>query len=181
MNKDYVDVRVADLRLLLVEMVKGLHDLRESDLEAIRILAEEARSKFAGFPQEYATKAEADDARKAVSELQANVVMREVYDTNHKRLEDLIVKLDKDKLSEGTFHAFVEDYRRDQLRADEERRAVATSLATSTATVAGALQAGEQREAGGAATYRRIATVTTFAIGAVGGIVTLILLVTHNL
>lgn len=91
--------------------------------------------RLEGFPQQYATKVEAEAAASAVQRLEKDALPREIYEQRHRLLVDQVNKVDREKLAESVYISFLEDYHRDQTRASEERREVAAVLATATERV----------------------------------------------
>jgi hypothetical protein len=135
--------------------------MREADREAIRLVREavtlahdDLARRLEGFPQQFATKEEMDNAARALQRLERDTVARELYDTNHKALSDLVQKLDREKMPEAIFQTFVDNQRRKDEEAAVERRAVASALATATA-----------REGGQSATWTQIGAVLATVIG----------------
>jgi hypothetical protein len=99
---------------------------------AVELAHSDLSRRLEGFPQQYATKIEAEAAAAAVQRLEKDAVPREIYEQNHKGVIESLVKLDKEKLSESVFDTFVENYRLEQTRAAEERRTVAEVLSDAT-------------------------------------------------
>ena len=125
-----------------IEAIERRFDaLRQADQEAIKVRHSELTRRMEGFPQEFARKVEVAEAAKALQKLERDSVAREVYDTNHKALVDLVQKLERTKMDEAVFSTFVENYRIQQDAASTERRAVAAALAASTERRAGAQEA----------------------------------------
>lgn len=106
--------------------------LRDADLDAARTHRLELSARLDGFPELYATTIEFDQATQALRALEATVLSRNIYETNHKTLQERVVKIDQEKLPESVFDAFVENYRIDQDKASADRRAVVETLATAT-------------------------------------------------
>jgi len=168
--------RIDDLRNAINKRIDDLRDefllLRETDRknydEAIRVAYEGVRDRMEGFPAQYATKPDMDGVKGALSKLEKEAIPREFYEERHSALQILINKLDKEKLPESEFQQFVENYRIQQDQAGEERRAVASGLASSTETVANTLLASQERQKGVNATWGRIIV----AIGVLATIIT---------
>jgi cobalamin-dependent methionine synthase I len=137
-------------------------ELRATDLEAIKLAHSDLSRRLEGFPQQFATKEEMDTAAAAVQRLDRDTIAREIYETNHKALADLVQKLDREKMSESVFQTFVENYRLEQEAAATERRAVASALAASSA-----------REGGQSATWAQIGVVLASVVGLLSFVVIL--------
>jgi len=126
-------VRLIEAIYRIVGQVEKRFDaLRESDLTAIRLAHSELSLRLQGFPQQYATKIEFEQAAELLRRLENESLSREIYQQNHQALLQSIAVLDRDKLSKSIFEAFAEGYRLDQDRAADERRNVAEVLATAT-------------------------------------------------
>jgi hypothetical protein len=110
---------------------KRMEDLRVSDREAVSLAHADLSQRLEGFPQQFATKDEIESIRGVVQRLEKEGVTREIYETNHKALNDLVNRLDREKMPEATFKAFVDNYRIHSDEAAVERRAVAAALAAS--------------------------------------------------
>ncbi len=91
--------------------------------------------RLEGFPQQYATKVEAESAAAAVQRLEKDALPREIYDQNNKILEDAVIKVEREKVDETVFNTFVDNYRIELTRAQEDRRAVVEALSTATERV----------------------------------------------
>ena len=100
--------------------------------DAVALAHNDLSKRLEGFPQQFATKTEMEEAARAVQRLEKDSLSREMYDTNHRTLVDTVGKLDKDKLNESVFDTFVDNYRLEQERAAAERRDVAALLASAT-------------------------------------------------
>ncbi len=132
-----------DERVALIEAIyrivgqveKRFDDLRTTDREAVRLAHNELSSRLAGFPQQYATKVEMEQAAELLRRLENNVLSREVYEQRHLALSEEVDLLERDMLPRAVFDTFVENYRLDQTNAGIERRNVAEVLATATNNV----------------------------------------------
>lgn len=132
-NNDENNVRLIEAIYRIVGQVERKFDaLREADLDAARTLRLELSSRLDGFPELYATTIEFEQATQALRALETTVLARNIYEQNHKTLQDRVVKIDQEKLSEAVFDTFVENYRIDQDKATADRRAVVETLATAT-------------------------------------------------
>jgi hypothetical protein len=129
-------------RILALE--KMFLALRAADMEAVRVAREDVKERMAGFPAEYAKKAELEQIRDTAIRLDRNSLSREAYDQQHKQLEEDIETL----LSKDVFEATVREW-------TVWRRNVDNFMAES---------------AGSAGAFRRIGLV----IGAVATVVTVI-------
>lgn len=158
-----------EIRYALEQLKASLAVLREADLEAVKLRHSDLTLRMEGFPQEFARKGEMVEASRALQKLERESVSREIYETNHKALAELVAKLDKDKMTESVFQTFVENYRLEQEAAATERRAVASALA---ATV-------ERRE-GSSATWKQIAAIVTVGVGVLGLFLTVVVLIANH-
>jgi hypothetical protein len=154
-----------ETRALIEAIEKRFDMLREADREAVRLRHQDLTLRLEGFPQQFATKQEAEEAAKALQRLERDQVSREIYETNHKALADLVSKLDREKTSEAAFQTFVDGQRRRDEEAATERRAVASALATSTA-----------RESGVSATWKQIGAL----IAAATAVISIVVLLANN-
>jgi hypothetical protein len=154
---------VEALRLWMEAQVQRLDDLRDADNEAVRLAHADMSKRLEGFPQQFATKDEMSSARDTVQRLEKDSVSSEVYNQYHRQLEDLVNRLDRDKMPESTFKSFVENYQREREEAATERRSVAIALASSTA-----------KESGQSATWKQIGAVIA-GIATMLGILTLVI------
>jgi hypothetical protein len=102
---------MADDLAILREVEKRFDDLREADRKAVEVATGVLAERMAGFPEEFARRG---DVAQALEMLQ---------------------KMDKEKLPESVFTAFVDTYRIEQARADDARRTLADTLATATDAV----------------------------------------------
>jgi transcription initiation factor TFIIIB Brf1 subunit/transcription initiation factor TFIIB len=158
-----------ETRALLADLKDLFFALREADKEAVRLRHADLTLRMEGFPQEFARKAEMVEASRALQKLERDSISREVYDAQHSALEDLVAKLDKDKMPEAVFQTFVLNYRLEQEAAATERRAVASALA---ATV-------ERRE-GSSATWRQIAGIVSVGVAVLGVLLTIVVLLANH-
>lgn len=158
-----------DVRCLIEAIEKRFIALREADLEAVRLRHQELSTRMEGFPQEFARKAEMAEASKALQKLERDSIARELYETNHKALVDLVQKMERDKMDETVFTTFVENYRISMDNAATERRAVAAALAAST-----------ERRAGASATWKQIAGVIATAVAVATVVISLVVLIASH-
>ena len=114
--------------------------LRATDTEAVRLAHMELMRRLEGFPQQFATKTELQQAATTLQRLEKDAVSRELYDEAHQRVVDMTIKLDREKLSEAVFNTFLDNYRIEMERAAAERRSVAEVLANATESVRSQLQ-----------------------------------------
>jgi hypothetical protein len=89
---------------LLRAVERRLDDLREADREAVRVATRGLELRMAGFPEEFARKAELVAAAA------------------------ILQRVESGKLDKSAFDTFVETYRVEQDRADDARRELATSV-----------------------------------------------------
>lgn len=114
------------------QVEKRFDDLRSTDREAVRLAHSELSSRLEGFPQQYATKVEMEQAATTLRRLENTVLPRDLYDERHQALAEEVDNLEKIMLPRSVFDTFVETYRLDLDRAGIERRNVAEVLATAT-------------------------------------------------
>jgi hypothetical protein len=151
---DALGKRIDDLRrefLLLREADRSSYDT------AIEVAYQGVRDRMEGFPEQYATKPDMDGVKEALQRLEKDAISREIYDTQYAALDELVRRLDKDKMDEKEFNTFVTTQRAKDEEAANERRAVAAGLARSTETVAQTLAARDERQKGVTDTKRAIA------------------------
>jgi hypothetical protein len=132
--------------------IKRLDDLREADLSGVRLAHHDLSERLEGFPQQFATSEEVQGAKDTLQRLERDAISREVYDANTKAMNDLLQKMDKEKMPEAVFKTFVDNYRIDREEGAQERRAVAAALAHQTERRAGVQE-------GSAASWKQIAAV----------------------
>jgi hypothetical protein len=125
----------AHLLELLEQVEKRFESLREADREAVRLAHSDLSRRLEGFPQQFATKTEMEEAARGVQRLEKDSLSREMYDQQHRSLADVVAKLDRDKMQESVFETFLENYRIETERAATDRRSVAEVLARATETV----------------------------------------------
>jgi len=154
-----------ETRRYIDALVDRFAAVREADLEAVRLRHADLSTRMEGFPQEFARKVEMAEASKALQKLEREGVSREIYDTNHKALADLVQQLSVQKMDEAVFQTFVENYRISMDNAATERRAVAAALAATT-----------ERRAGAQSTWKLQAGI----IVAVGAFVSLVVLIANH-
>lgn len=90
---------------LLDQIEKRFDALREADRKAVALAHADLSTRLEGFPQQFALKAEAEEASRSLQ------------------------RLDKERLSASVFETFVDNYRRDQEITAADRRAEALRLA----------------------------------------------------
>ena len=126
-SSEYKDLIAAIYRV--VGAVERRFDaLREADRQAVELAHNDLSRRLEGFPQQYATKVEAEQAAAAVTRLEKDSLPREVYEQNHSLLADAVGKVEREKLNESVFDTFVENYRLEQTRSAERNREVAAAL-----------------------------------------------------
>jgi membrane-associated HD superfamily phosphohydrolase len=114
------------------QVEKRFDSLRDTDREAVKLAHGELSSRLEGFPQQYATKIEMEQAALALRRLENTSLSREVYDQQQEVVDGKVNELERDKLDRSVFDTFVENYRIDQVQAGIERRNVAEVLANAT-------------------------------------------------
>lgn len=133
------DINYKDIIAAIYRIVAGserrFDDLRAADRSAVRLAHADLSKRLEGFPQQYATKVEMEQALNSLQRLEKDTMGRELYEQNHKLLVDIVAKLDRDKLSQEAFVSFMENYRIDKERESQERRNVAEVLASATEQV----------------------------------------------
>lgn len=106
--------------------------LRDTDREAVKLAHDDLARRLEGFPQQYATKVEMEQAASALRRLENSAVSREVYEQRHQVLSEEIDSLERDLLPRAVFDTFIATYALDQERAVADRRSVVESLAGAT-------------------------------------------------
>jgi hypothetical protein len=114
------------------QVEKRFDDLRITDREAVSLAHDLLSKRLEGFPQQFATKVELEEAARSVRRLENDALSREMYDQQRQTLLQQVAGLDRDKLTESVFNTFLENYRIEQDRAATERRNVAQVLAEAT-------------------------------------------------
>jgi hypothetical protein len=170
---DAINDRIDDLK-------EHLRELRAADQEAIKVALVPVTEKMQGFPEEYATKPDMDAVKEALQKLERDAISREIYEEQSKNLSDLVNRLDRDKMNEKDFQAFVAQYRDHAEAAAIERRAVAAGLAESTSVVAQTLANRDTAEQATAGTYKRLAAMIGFATGLATLIISIVVLFANN-
>jgi len=117
---------------IVAQVEKRFDSLRATDREAVKLAHEDLSRRLEGFPQQYATKVEMEQAATTLRRLENTMISREVYEQQYQSMDEEINLLDRDKLPRSVFDTFVENYRGDQERAGVERRNVAEVLASAT-------------------------------------------------
>jgi hypothetical protein len=123
---------IAAVYRIVGQAEKRFDSLRDTDREAVKLAHNELASRLEGFPQQYATKIEMEQAALALRRLENTSLPREVYDQRHAALAEEVDVLEKEMLRRSVFDTFVETYRLDQATAGSERRNTAEVLATAT-------------------------------------------------
>lgn len=123
---------IAAVYRIVGQAEKRFDSLRDTDREAVRLAHNDLSRRLEGFPQQYATKVEMEQAALALRRLENTTLSREVYDQRHQNLSEEVDAVEKNMLPRAVFDTFVEQYRLDQERAGVERRNVAEVLATAT-------------------------------------------------
>ncbi len=114
------------------QVERRFDSLREADRQAVTLAHGELSKRLEGFPQQYATKVEMEQAAIALRRLENTTLSREIYEQRHLMLSEEVDVLERDSLPRSVFDTFVEQYRLDQERAGVERRNVAEVLAHAT-------------------------------------------------
>jgi hypothetical protein len=143
--------------------------LREADREAVKVAHADLSSRLEGFPQQFATKDQIEGAVSALQRLEKDAISREIYETQNKILDELVHKLEREKMDEKAFGAFVDNYRTEQETAATERRAVAAALATRA-----------DRDSGRTATWKQIAAVSAASIGIITFLISIVVLLANG-
>lgn len=123
---------ISEIYRIVGQVEKRFDDLRNADLLARSVAFDGVQERLEGFPQQFATKIEMEEAGRAVRRLENDALSREMYDQQRQALLQTVSTLDRDKLAKAVFDTFVENYRIEQDRAGTERRNVADVLATAT-------------------------------------------------
>lgn len=123
---------IAAVYRIVGQAEKRFDSLRDTDREAVKLAHDDLSRRLEGFPQQYATKVEMEQAALALRRLENTTLSREVYDQRHQNLSEEVDAIEKNMLPRAVFETFVEQYRLDQERAGVERRNVAEVLATAT-------------------------------------------------
>ena len=117
----------------IVGQVENRFDaLRDTDRDAVKLAYQELTKRLEGFPQQYATKLEMEQAAVALRHLETTTLSREIYEERHLALAEEVDVLEKDMLPRTVFETFMENYRLDQERASVDRRAVVETLGHAT-------------------------------------------------
>lgn len=131
---EYKDIIAAIYRI--VGAVESRFDaLRDADRTAVELAHSDLSRRLEGFPQQYATKIEAEAAAAAVQRLEKDALPREVYEQRQGALSEVVQKLSREKLDESVYDTFIENYRLELSRAQEDRRQVVEALSTATERV----------------------------------------------
>lgn len=126
-------VSIFDAVYRIVGQVERRFDsLRDTDREAVKLAHNDLSRRLEGFPQQYATKVEMEQAALALRRLENSAVSREVYEQRHMVLSEEIDALERDLLPKAVFDTFIANYALDQERAVVDRRSVVESLAGAT-------------------------------------------------
>jgi hypothetical protein len=133
-DHEYKDIIAATYRIVQASE-RRFDALRDTDRDAVRLAHEELTRRLEGFPQQFATKVEMEEAARAVQRLEKESVSRELYEQRHDSLAASVAKAEREKLDRGVFDTFVENYRREQALAVEDRRNVVNALSTATDAV----------------------------------------------
>lgn len=114
------------------QVEKKFDALRATDREAVTLAHELLSARLEGFPQQFATKTEMEEAGRALQRLEKDALSRELYEQQRQATLQIVATLDRDKLNASVFDTFIENYRIEQERAASERRDVAVVLASAT-------------------------------------------------
>jgi len=117
------------------QVEKRFDALRETDRRAVNLAHQELSLRLEGFPAQYATKVEAEQAALTLRKLENEAISREIYEGNRQAMLQTIATIDRDKLNRSVFDTFVENYRLEQNRLADERRGVAEVLANASTTM----------------------------------------------
>lgn len=126
---------VAAIYRIVGQVERRFDDLRETDREATAMWRAELHRRLEGFPEKFATKEELEQEAVALRALEQGMLSRQVYETNHQTLEEYVIKLDREKLSESVFNTFIENYRIDITKSAEAQRSVLDALGVATTQV----------------------------------------------
>lgn len=96
----------AAIRAMLDGLEKKFDALRTADQEAIKVARDDVKERMAGFPAEYAKKAELEQIRETATRLDKVAVSKENFEIAHGRLEEDIQEL----LSKDVFEATVREW-----------------------------------------------------------------------
>ena len=114
------------------QVEKRFDDLRKTDREAVTLAHAELSKRLEGFPQQYATKVEMEQAALTLRRLENTTLSRDLYEQRHITLTEEVNLLGSETLRRSVFDTFIENYRLDQEHAAVERRNVAEVLANAT-------------------------------------------------
>ena len=89
------------LRERIAGVEKMMLALRSADQEAVRVLAEDVKEKFTGFPAEYARKGDLEAIRDTADRLDKSAMTVKDFESAHESLEMIV----REKLSENVFEA----------------------------------------------------------------------------
>jgi len=123
---------IAAVYRIVWQSERRFDSLRDTDREAVKLAHDDLARRLEGFPQQYATKVEMEQAAQGLRRLENTALSREVYEQRHDAIAHEVDDLQKDMLPRAVFDTFVAQYRVDQERAIADRREVVASLATAT-------------------------------------------------
>jgi len=169
--------RIEDLRAELLELRRTDN---ENHAEQVKVAYEGVRDRMQGFPQQYATKPDMDSVKEALGKLEKDAIPREIYEERNTALQELVQKLDKEKMSDQEFRTFVDNQRVKDEEAAKERRAVASGLASSTEAVATTLATRDARASGASASWKQIAGIVALGITVLGFVLSIVVLASNG-
>lgn len=130
-HEDRVDLISAIYRIV-GQVEKRFDALRDADRDAVSLAHDLLSSRLEGFPQQFATKIEMEEAARGLRRLENDALSREMYEQQRQSLLQTVALLDRDKLHKSVFDTFIDNYRIEQERSAAERRDVAEVLAQAT-------------------------------------------------
>jgi len=123
---------IAAVYRIVGQAEKRFDSLRATDREAVRLAHDDLTRRLEGFPQQYATKVEMEQAALGLRRLESTSLAREVYEQRHEIMAEEVDNLEKNMLPRAVFDTFVSQYHLDQERAISDRREVVASLSSAT-------------------------------------------------
>lgn len=139
-NNNYEDEEslyrvIAAVYRIVGQVEKRFDSLRETDREAVRLAHDDLSRRLEGFPQQYATKVEMEQAASLLRRLENNALPREVYEERHQALAGEVAKIELVTLPRAVFDTFIEQYRVDLDKATVDRGNVVEMLGNATKQV----------------------------------------------
>lgn len=123
---------IAAVYRIVGQVEKRFDDLRTTDREAITLAHDDLSRRLEGFPQQYATKVEMEQAALLLRRLENSALPREVYEQRHQALASEFAKLELTSLPRAVFETFIEQYRVDLEKATVDRGNVVKMLGDAT-------------------------------------------------